>query len=244
MITPSEDTLVGRIVAEKPGRARIFEAFGLNYCCGGTRPLGEACRERGLDPNVVLAALHAADGQPAPIQQRDWSNASLGELIDHILSTHHVYVRQELPRLDALMAKTEQRHGGQHAELAECRQVLSALRAELASHMLKEEQFLFPAIRNMESAPTGQATSTRSVQAPIHVMEHEHESAMKAFARLRELTDDFTPPPNVCNTFRVLFDGLRVFEADLEQHIHKENDILFPRAMELEGMQAQTAPAE
>lgn len=243
MNAPSEATMVGQIVSERLGRARVFEGFGIDYCCGGRRPLGEACRELGLDPQVVIAALRASDAEASPTQERDWTQTSSDVLIEHIVSTHHVFLRRELPRLADLALKTEQAHGQRHGELAECRNVFEALRAELESHMLKEEQILFPAIRNMESAARGQATFVGSVQGPIRVMEHEHKSAGQALSRLRELTNDFTPPEDACNTWRALLEGLKALESDLHQHIHKENNILFPRAVSLETSHAGPGPA-
>jgi regulator of cell morphogenesis and NO signaling len=244
MTALTETATVGQLVTQKPGRAHIFEGFGIDYCCGGGRPLGDACRERGLDPGVVIAALRAADGDSSSASDRDWSQASSGDLIEHIVSTHHVYLRRELPRLAELLAKTEQAHGARHGELAECRRVFTALRTELESHMLKEEQILFPAIRNMESAAPGQATFVGSVQGPIHAMEQEHESAGQALQTLRALTHDFTPPADACNTWRAMLDGLQTLEADLHQHIHKENNILFPRAIGLEGKHARPASSD
>lgn len=241
MTALSETATVGQIVVNRPSRARVLEGFGIDYCCGGKRPLGEVCRERGLDPQVVIAALRVADADASPVRGRDWSQASTDELIEHIVSTHHVYLRTELPRLAELALKTEQAHGERHGELAECRTVFGAVRAELESHMLKEEQVLFPAIRNMESTTPGRATFIGSVQDPIRAMEQEHESVGLALLKLRALTNDFTPPADACNTWRALLDGLQALEADLHLHIHRENNILFPRAIELEKSHARAA---
>jgi regulator of cell morphogenesis and NO signaling len=243
MIALSEHATVGQIVAERAGRARVFEGFGIDYCCGGKRPLGEACSEHGLDAKVVIDAIRTADAEAAPTQEEDWSRVPTNELIEHIVGMHHAFLRRELPRLGELAMKTEEAHGERHGELAECRSVLAALHAELESHMLKEEQILFPAIRNMESASPGREGFFGSLQGPIGVMEHEHESAAEALSRLRELTNDFTPPEDACNTWRALLDGLRTLETDLHQHIHKENNILFPRAIGLETGHAHTAPS-
>jgi len=231
----SETTHVGELVAERAGRARVFEQFGIDYCCGGKRPLGEVCQERGLDTGEVIAALHAADAGTATTEARDWVHATLSELIENIVGTHHAYLRRELPRLTELMAKTERAHGAEHGELAESGTVLGALRAELELHMLKEERLLFPAIRSLEAGSAERTGLGGSGQGPIRVMEQEHDSAGRALTTLRELTNDFTPPADACNTWRALLDGLCTLETDLHEHIHKENNVLFPRALRLEA---------
>jgi regulator of cell morphogenesis and NO signaling len=239
MSSLAETARVGDLVTERPRRSRVFEEFGIDYCCGGQRTLAVACLERGVDPDVVMAALRSSDAEPPSAQEPTAFWPSLTELIDDIVATHHASLRTELPRLAELFMKTEQAHGERHRELAECRQVFGNLRAELESHMRKEEQILFPAIRGLESSPAGGATSVGSVHGPIRVMEKEHDSAGDALLQLRKLTGDYTLPEDACNTWRSLLDGLKAFELDLHQHIHKENNILFPNALELEEVQAR-----
>ncbi|MCH7872529.1 MAG: iron-sulfur cluster repair di-iron protein [Planctomycetes bacterium] len=237
-IEPSKS--VGQLVAERPSRARVFERFGIDFCCGGKIPLSDACTERKLDTERILAALREADSSEADTDEPDWTRATLSALIAHILQKHHAYLRNELPRLAKMVAKVHDVHGERHPELAEVRQTYDGLHAELASHMMKEEQILFPLIEAMESSQSLEAAHCGSVNNPISMMEHEHDSAGAALARLRSLTGDFTPPEDACNTYRVLLDGLAELEADLHRHIHKENNILFPRASELEAALAHS----
>ena len=228
-------TTVGQLVAQRPARARVFEQFGIDYCCGGKRPLDEACSAGGIDAAVVVNALHAADAAASPHEELDWTRAPLTQLIAHILDTHHAYLRRELPRLRPLADKVRAVHAASHPELAEVQEVLDALQAELEMHMLKEEQILFPLIQAMESDGRAATSHCGSVQNPIRVMEYEHDSAGAALLRLRKLTGGYTPPADACHSYRALLSGLAELEADLHRHIHKENNILFPRAVELEA---------
>lgn len=234
MVGLSEAARVGDLVVERASRSRVLEEYGIDYCCGGRRTLREACSELGVEPDAVLEALRRADLESPASEEPDASWSSLAELIDHILDTHHAFLRTELPRLSELVLKTERAHGERHRELAECREIFGSLRAELESHMVKEERILFPAIRGLESASAEGRPLGGSVRGPISVMEMEHDSAGDALEQLRRLTDDYTPPEDACNTWRALLDGLRTLELDLHRHIHKENHILFPRAIELE----------
>ncbi len=237
-ITPG--MAVGHLVAERPSRARVFERFGIDYCCGGKRALGDVCAEQGLDTQRIVAALLEAESALAAVDETDWTRAALSDLIEHILETHHAYLQRELPRLVEMTANVHAVHGERHPELAEVRQTLDGLKAELDVHRMKEEQILFPMIRSMESTQAVEAVHCGTVQNPIRVMEDEHEAAGAALARMRALTNDFTSPEDGCNTYRAMVDGLAELEADLHQHIHKENNILFPRAIELEATLART----
>lgn len=222
-------TTVGQMVAEQPARARVFERLGIDYCCGGKRRLADVCEERGLDPLRVLDELAAQD-RPRAAQERDWQAAGLAELCDHIEATHHAYLRNELPRLTGLVRKVASVHGEREPALRELEEVFDAFCMEIDSHMRKEEQVLFPMIRLLESAERLPSFHCGSVNNPIRMMEFEHDGAGDALARMRSLTQDFTPPPEACNTYRAMLEGLAVLEQDMHQHIHKENNILFPRA--------------
>ncbi|MBP9025150.1 MAG: iron-sulfur cluster repair di-iron protein [Phycisphaerae bacterium] len=234
---------VGQLVADRPARARVFERFDIDYCCGGKTPLDEACANKGLDLQEVLRALEQAESAVAAPDETDWRHASRADLIINIIDTHHVYLKRALPELAQLAAKTRQVHGASHPELAEVQEVFTELRAELEGHMMKEERILFPLIQGMESGAACEGFCG-SVQNPIRVMEYEHDSAASALQRLRHLTGDYTPPADACNTYRALLSGLAELEADLHQHIHKENNILFPRAIELEATLLHTAPVD
>jgi len=228
------ETTVGQLVVERPSRARVFEKLGIDYCCGGKRPLGEVCAGLGLDVEGVLRDLIAEEGIVAG-DQVDWAAATMTELADHIEATHHAYLRTELPRLDFLTDKVASRHGSHTPSLIELRHVLLGLKDELTSHMLKEERILFPICRQLDAATELPQAHCGSVNNPIRMMEHEHDDAGVALARMRALTRGFNPPAEACNTYRALFDGLRELEADLHAHIHKENNILFPKAAAAEA---------
>ncbi len=226
---PNPEVSVGQLVVERPGRARVFEKYGLDYCCGGKTPLAEACRRKGVALDDVRQELAASDGA-AESSQTDWSAVPMCELADHIVATHHTHLRRELPRLAALLEKVARVHGDNHPEIRQCRTVFLELMGELDAHMMKEERVLFPLIRQLETEQSPAAMHCGSIDNPIRVMEHEHDDAGQALARLRELTRGYVPPADVCNTYRVLLDGLLELERDMHTHIHKENNILFPRA--------------
>ena len=230
-----EQRTVGEIAAAYPAAVRVFQKHAIDFCCGGKLPLEEACRSRGLNTAAVLADLEAALA-PAGAKSTDWQTAPLGALIDHILETHHAYLRAELPRVDQMLAKVIDKHGANHPDMVPpLRPLFDGLAAELASHMMKEERILFPLIRSLEAGTLQGPAHCGSIRNPISVMEYEHDSAGNALAQMRRITRDYQVPPDACNTFRALFHGLEELEADLHQHIHLENNILFPRAVDLEG---------
>jgi regulator of cell morphogenesis and NO signaling len=220
---------VGQLVAERPSRARVFERFGIDYCCGGKTPLGRACEDRRVDPRVVLDELRRNDERGTA--ERDWAALGLTRLADHIEQTHHGYLRQELPRLDFLTQKVARAHGARHPELARLREVFQAFKAELLNHMQKEELVMFPMCRRLEQADWPGAAAV-GLERPVDVLEHEHEHAGEALAEMRRLTGDFTPPADACNTYRAMLDSLKELEADMHQHVHLENNVLFPAALE------------
>jgi len=233
-------TTVGQLVTERPGRARIFEAFGIDYCCGGKRPLVDAIREKGVDQQTILSVLAAFDEQ-APRTEREWSAATLTELADHIEQTHHAYLKQELPRLEFLVNKVANRHGGHTPTLVELADVFNAFKAELQSHMWKEEHVLFPLCRQLDGASAPQQFHCGTVENPITVMIREHDDAGDALKRMRALTNGYTPPIDACNTYRALLDSLRELEQDMHRHVHKENSILFPKTLQKEAQLAGAA---
>lgn len=233
------ETTVGEIASQAPAAARLFEKHGIDYCCGGRVPLDQVCLERGLDAGELLAELDRVCASTAHAPA-DWNSAPLGELIAHILGTHHAYLRDELPRLSGLIAKVLEAHAARRADtLVPLQRTFHELRNELESHMWKEEMVLFPLILTLEeNAAAGTqppAAHCGSVNNPIRVMEHEHDAAGQALAEMRRITQDYALPPEACNTWRVLFDSLQRFEGDMHRHIHLENNILFPRASSLEA---------
>jgi len=232
---PMTDITIGELVAEQPALARVFERLGIDYCCGGKRSLGEACAAHGLDAASVARGLAACDGRGGTDDHGNWLLTSTSQLIDHIIAVHHGYLRAELPRLAGLIAKVTQAHGEREPHLAELQRVFAAFRAELDDHMLKEERILFPMIRQLETARGPVTLHCGTVENPIRVMVSEHDNAGAALARMRELTHGFAVPPEGCNTYRVMLEGLHELEADMHRHVHEENNILFPKAVQAEA---------
>ncbi|HEX5444493.1 MAG TPA: iron-sulfur cluster repair di-iron protein [Pirellulales bacterium] len=238
---PTTQTTVGELVARRPSRSRVFEKLGIDYCCGGKLPLSEACAAKGIDADTVLAILLAAE-EGTKSQEDDWTGATLADLANHIEQTHHAYLKRELPRLGAIVHKVATVHGAHYPWLLELEGIYTRFAAEMEAHMMKEDRMLFPRIRGLESGEPGPMPFTGpGVANPIRIMEHEHDSAGQSLARMRELSSEFTPPPDACNTFCAMLDGLRELEADTHRHVHKENSILFPRAIELERHAALNA---
>ena len=212
-------------VVENPAMARVFERHGIDYCCGGGRPLQEVCQEKGLSPEALRA-----EAVPPATPETDWMQATLPDLIQHILDRHHVYLRQALPQLDRKLARVLEAHGQADGPLlGELSRIFSGLRDELMAHMGKEEQVLFPMIRHLSAG----VPAPMPLDGPIGMMEYEHESAGRALAAMRRLTHDYSVPEHACGTYRALFFELGELEADLHQHIHLENNILFPRAADI-----------
>ena len=234
METLTIDTPVGKFVTNRPGRARIFENLGIDYCCGGQRSLKDACVEKRLDPASVLGDLLCEAEGPGASSGPDWTTAPLTDLADHIVETHHAYLRRELPRLSGLLEKVAGTHGKAHPELRELVGIFETFAAELGSHMMKEEQILFPAIRQIETTENHERFHCGSIQGPVGAMMHEHDQARDGLHQMRQLTDGFKAPNNACASYCTLFDSLAELETDMHAHIHKENNILFPRALETE----------
>jgi regulator of cell morphogenesis and NO signaling len=223
--TPLPDRTVGEIVAENPSQARVFQAFGIDFCCQGGRTLHEACTLKGIGIESVIEQLEAANATPTAPE----NNPALlppVELIGYIVDKHHAYLRAELPRIDAMSERVAKVHGGHTPSLVEVFHIFCAMAEELDGHMMKEEQILFPAIRTLCAGG-----ATMPLDGPVACMLQEHDDAGQALARMRELTNGFTPPPEACNTYRALFAGLAELEEDLHRHIHLENAVLFPRAV-------------
>jgi len=218
------ETSVGDLVAERPDRARVFDRLKIDYCCGGGRSLREAAALKGLDPETVGTMLDASTG-PADEPSESWSDQPLDELIDHIIATHHTFLRSELPRLSRHFKRVEHAHGEEATWVSEARQVFTNLREELVDHMRKEEEIVFPLIRTASD----QADAT-DLSGPMQEMIAEHDEAGDALEQLRALSNEYTAPEWACPTFRALVDGLRDLETDMHRHVHKENHILFPRA--------------
>ena len=230
---------VGEIAAEMPNATREFEKVGIDYCCGGARTLGDACAQAKIPVGEVLARLEKSAQLSAIGDSKDWQNQPLADLIAHITGTHHVFVREECPRIEALASKVVGVHGQNHPELLQVQEIFSALAEELSVHLMKEEQVLFPYIfRLEESFVAGEPTPPAmfgTVVNPVRMMMQEHDGAGEAVRTLRSITHDYAVPADACISYRTLYEALQGFEADLHQHIHLENNILFPRAVAMES---------
>ncbi len=223
---------------EIPGATRIFEKLGIDYCCGGGKSLADACAKAGIAVDEVLGSLEETEQSERTAASEGWQTASHAELIAHIVEKHHAFTREELARLEALLAKVCGVHGQNHPELFHIQNQFQELRRDLEPHMLKEERMLFPYIIRMEEAikenqplpvaPFG------TVRNPVRVMMAEHDAAGDILREMREASSDYTAPEDGCISYHTLYSALTALEADLHQHIHLENNILFPRAAEME----------
>ncbi len=238
-MTIAANNTVGAIAAEFPNAAREFEKLGIDYCCGGSKTIGEACAAAKISVEEALARLETSASATKSGASQDWQNQPLADLIGHINSTHHVFVRQECPRIEALAEKVFGVHGQRHPELEQVLEIFAALANELSVHLMKEEQILFPyVIRLEESDLAGEPAPPAmfgTVVNPVRMMMQEHDGAGDALRSLRKIANDYTVPGDACASYRALYQALQEFEADLHQHIHLENNILFPRAVAMEG---------
>jgi regulator of cell morphogenesis and NO signaling len=237
-MTISSTMKVRDVVLELPQATRVFEKLNIDYCCGGDKPLGEACAIAGVEVANLERMLEEVRQAPGN-GSLDFAKATLGELVGHILDKHHVYTKDEMARLEPLMVKVIEAHGANHPELQGMGGLFQQLCADLKPHMFKEEQILFPYIVEMETsalqnrpapfAPFG------TVKNPVRMMMMEHETVGDLLRELRALSSNYTVPPDGCISYQTLYRALEAFEQDLHQHIHLENNILFPRAIEMEG---------
>jgi regulator of cell morphogenesis and NO signaling len=238
IMTIAATKTVGEIAAENPQTTREFEQLGIDYCCGGSRSLAEACAQASISVDEVMDRLEkSAAAREQAGSAENWFGRPLSDLVSHINAKHHSLVRQECPRIEALVAKVVGVHGKNHPELQEIQQVFAVLATELSVHLMKEEQILFPyLIRLEESFVAGEPAPPAmfgTVMNPVRMMMHEHDTAGDALRSLRSLTGNYEAPEDACISYRTLYRALQEFEADLHQHIHLENNILFPRAVEM-----------
>jgi len=236
-MTSYENQTVGKIAAENAASLRVFEKLGIDYCCGGKLPLSKACERAGIPLSDALALLNEAQHGGGG-SDRDSTKASADDLIHHIVDAHHGFVRREIPRIQALLSKVNNRHGATHPEIAQIESLFLAAAQELQSHLMREEQVLFPYISKLEAAAQGKANPPSacfpSVEFPISRMLADHDDAGELFARMSELSNRYTPPADACMSFQALYRGINEFEQDLHRHIHLENNILFPLAIAIE----------
>jgi len=233
----NSQTTVREVALQLPQSTRVFETLKIDYCCGGNQPLAQACASAGIDVDNVMEMLAEVTPSTSPVL--DFQNLPLTELITHILETHHVFTKSEMDRLQLLADKVLAAHGGNHPELVHLEELVTRLCADLKPHMFKEEQVLFPYILAMtEAAAQKRAVPFApfgTVNNPVRMMMREHDTAGEILRELRGLTSDYTVPADACISYQTLYQALENFEKDLHQHIHLENNVLFPKALELEN---------
>jgi regulator of cell morphogenesis and NO signaling len=236
----SSEMTVREVAAQLPESTRLFETLKIDYCCGGHRPLTDACATAGVEVDNLMEQLtalgKAGTGDAATVE---FQKLTLAELITHIVETHHVFTKSEMDRIQALTTKVIGVHGTNHPELLTVGELVQRLCADLAPHMFKEEQVLFPYIERLEQARTNDLPAPfapfGTVKNPIRMMMMEHDTAGDILHKLRAVTSDYRIPSDVCISFQTLYQALEGLEKDLHQHIHLENNILFPKATELES---------
>lgn len=229
----SEETLA-HVARSRPASVRVFESFGLDYCCKGYRSIAQACEQSAVDLAEVMDMLQATD--PGP--DLDWERMGVVELVDTIEATHHAFLWAELDRLGALAEKVSTKHAADHSELIDVRRTFEDLRVDLTPHLEKEERVLFPMIRMMASEVDGVAKIGASLKAPISMMVLEHEETGELLSMLRVLTSGYQTPANGCASYRAFYDGLAELELDTHLHIHRENNLLFPAVVALEDLES------
>ncbi|MBX9449864.1 MAG: iron-sulfur cluster repair di-iron protein [Taibaiella sp.] len=232
----TKETVIGELVALDYRTASVFKNNKIDFCCNGTRTIEEACGQKKIESDTLIAQLEEVRGR-AKESGIDYNSWPLDLLADYIEKKHHRYVEQKVREIIPFLNKVVRVHGDRHPELAQVEQLFKESAGELTAHMKKEELMLFPYIRKMMEAEKNR-TSVHApfgtVQNPIRMMMHEHDGEGERFRKIAALTDNYTPPDDACNTYRVTFSLLKEFEEDLHLHIHLENNILFPKSITME----------
>jgi len=233
MNTINEQLSVGEIVSQNYQAAGLLRSYDIDFCCGGGISLAEACRRKGVDLGEVTQRLTSLSGQPG-VTNENYESWSMSLLMQYIVETHHSYVRAKVDELMAFTAKVARRHGEHHPENVEIFQIMSDLVPELLTHLESEEDRVFPLIKKLEYCLKNQqrlpAELVSDLRREFAGMEEEHEGAGAAMRKIRELSNNFTPPAEACATWQVLYKSLDEFEQDLHKHVHLENNILFKKA--------------
>jgi len=227
------ESTIGTLVAQRPSRSRVFERHGIDYCCGGKRSIQSAASEANIDLDALIAELQQDPGSPV---DRDWQHASVAEIVAHVLVEHHAWLKENLPRISALTEKVARVHGAHAPALVEIRFAFDALRADLEPHLEKEERVLFPAALRLEETGDAAFGCGSSLEPPMARMEEEHREVGALLGRIKQLSDDFRPPAEACNTWRACFDALSELDANTRAHIHLENEALHPRIRALQAV--------
>jgi len=223
---------IGQLALEEPRAIAVLEKMSIDYCCHGNRSISRACEDAGISVEELLTAI---GGSPAGVAARDWAAVPLKKIQDFIVETHHLFTREMLDTVNQLAEKVATRHGERHPEVMKVRTLAQQLSSDLMPHMMKEEQILFPYVEQLE-AGDAEPPFFGTVQNPIRMMMMEHDAAAEILRELRAATDDYRLPADACISFRALYERLNDLEQDLHRHIHLENNVLFPRAAELEAV--------
>lgn len=232
------DSVIGEIVAANYRYAAVFKKEGIDFCCNGNRTIGEACAQKGIDATELIRSLNEVEGENHHGSNVDYRSWPIDLLVDYIEKKHHRYVEQKTQEIKPYLEKIVRVHGAKHPELAEIEQLFLESAGDLATHMKKEELVLFPFIRKMAQAQITGGEYSRpqfgTVENPIAMMHHEHDTEGARFRKISELSNGYVPPIDACNTYKVTFALLKEFEDDLHLHIHLENNILFSEAINME----------
>jgi len=227
---------VCNIVTENPNRAKIFDKYRIEYCCGGKIPLDELCKKKNINLEKLITELQEVDAiLEETVESFNLEKSSLGELVDNIESKHHRYLEEELPAIEKLLKKVVARHGTEHPEFKELQDLFNTFNIDLLEHMRKEESILFPWIRRLESEKHNAELLCDDIKNPIAIMMHEHDDAGEFLEKFRNLTNGYIPFEGACPTVRVLLQKFNNLESDMHKHVHKENHVLFPKAIAKAG---------
>ncbi len=229
-MTISTSTILGDLVSEDPRRTRVLESYGLDYCCGGQRTLHEAAAAKGVDPDRVAADL-LLPGEAAPLR---WESSDLAGLAHDIVDTHHAYLWAEMPRLQTLVTKVVGVHGDRHPELAQVGDLYARAVADLDPHLTREERVVFPAITRLERTQAPVRLAGTTLGDAVQKLIDEHDVVGELFAQVNRITDGYTTPADGCASYAAMLAGLQQMEQDLHLHVHKENNVLFPKVVELD----------
>ncbi|WP_445665835.1 iron-sulfur cluster repair di-iron protein [Fodinibius sp. AD559] len=232
----TKERTIGQIVKDDYRTAQVFQEYGLDFCCGGNRTIEEACGNKEINPSEVIQALDQLNN--AGSKENNYDQWSLDFLVDYIVNNHHEFTRNKLPEIGKYAKKVAEVHGDRHEELNEIYYEFTMLHTEIFNHLDKEERILFPYIKQLVEAEKKGTKPEKpefgEAANPIAMMEEEHDEAGTSMAKISRLSNNFTPPEDACTTYRLLYENLEGFEKDLHKHIHLENNILFPKALELE----------
>ncbi len=232
----TDNLTLSQIVRDDFHAAKVLEKYHLDFCCKGNRLFGEACKEKGLSSNEILAEI---ENQKSAIKNGiKFDQWELDFLVEYIINSHHKYIKENGPGIGAHIEKVAIVHGKNHPETIDIAKLYSIIHKDLKQHLMKEEEILFPYIKYLVKVKTGNAPLEtpyfRTIANPIKMIEAEHQSAGDIFEQIRNITNNYAIPEDACNTYRLSYNELNEFELDLHQHVHLENNILFPKAIELE----------